>query len=481
MPAALGVALGNRPPGTWRQPAHAGARIWKLRCVADPTGADRRRARSEEGRAGPAPAGGEAARGSSISQAGERRLSSIESLRALAAIGVLSAHIWGAAGGNFFEGFGNRVLSGLGFGALFFFALSGALLYVPFARRDFGGGGGGGDGGGGVSIRHYALNRALRIFPLYYVALVVSLLALEHGGTLKQWFMFTLFLENFSTQTAGTVNGALWTIVVELHFYILLPFIALLIAALARGSWRRGAVVLGALIAISALATLVFVLLPVKPYRDPLRFSLPMTFFLIGSGMMVALLREAWSERPRLLRGPLASADVWLLAAIPFWLLFVYHYQLQPLFAISCFLILGAFMLPLRPSRVGRLLAWRPLATLGLASYSLYIWQVPIIIAVHQYEIPVLDRLIHEAQSLIGSDFVGLFVVLAPICIAVALLSFKLIEEPALRLRKRWGGFAGQRDRRRKPAPAPAPAGEPAPSGQAPAGEPVASPGGGTS
>jgi peptidoglycan/LPS O-acetylase OafA/YrhL len=377
--------------------------------------------------------------GPEVTQAGERRLVRIESLRAVAAIGVVAAHIWGVAShGDFFSGFGARVLAGIGFGAFFFFALSGCLLYMPFARRDFG-------AGSPVSLRRYALNRAVRIFPLYYVSVAVVLLLLYSGGTIGLWGRFGLFLENFSPATVGLYNGALWTIVIELHFYILLPLLAWFIARSSSGSARKGALILGALLLASVAFKVFAVIEPGRPFRDPVTMSLPANFYLIATGMLVGLLRETWDRRPGWVRGPLLRADVWLLAAIPPWLCFVYDYKLQPMFAISCFLIIGAFVLPLRPSAVGRLLDWRPLALLGLASYSLYIWQVPILQAIEQYRIPVVDPLITRFQDLLGSDYLGLMVVAMPICIGVALLSFKLIEEPALRLRRRWGGYAGQR------------------------------------
>jgi peptidoglycan/LPS O-acetylase OafA/YrhL len=376
--------------------------------------------------------------GAEVTQAGERRLVRIESIRALAAIGVVAAHIWGfSSQGDFFTGLGARVLAGIGFGAFFFFALSGCLLYMPFARRDFG-------DGSSVSLKRYGLNRAVRIFPLYYISVVVVLLALYPGATIGLYGRFFLFLENFDPTTVGLYNGALWTIVIELHFYILLPLLAWAAARLAGRSVRGAAIVIGGLLLASVAFRVFAVIIPGRPFRDPVSMSLPANFYLIASGMLVALAREAWDRRPAWVRGALARADVWLLAAIPFWLAFVYDYKLQPLFAISCFLVLGAFVLPLQPTRVGGFLDWRPLAFLGLASYSLYIWQVPILEAIGRWNVPVIDPLITHVQDLLGSSYLGLMVVCMPLCIAAALLSFKLIEEPALRLRRRWGGYAGQ-------------------------------------
>jgi peptidoglycan/LPS O-acetylase OafA/YrhL len=394
-----------------------------------------------------------------IKQARERRLVKIESLRAVLALGVLTAHIYVTARGNVFTAFGSRIIPGTGFGAYVFFALSGCLLYIPFVRRDF--------GGGTISHRNYALNRAVRVLPLYYVALIAVLVILHNGGTLKQWVIFGLFGENFFYETVGTLNGALWTGVIEFHFYLLLPFLAYAIARLSGGSLNRAMLILGALIVGSFLLQLFLVLLEARPYRDPVRMSLPTHFYFIGAGMMVALVREAWRQRPPRLWEPLRSANLWLALAILPWLALTWNFKLQAVFAIGCFLILGAFVLPLRPSVLDRVLEWRPLAAFGLTSYSLYIWQAPILVTINRRHVPVLDPLIANAQDLLGSRFLGMWVIAAPFCCAVAVVSYKLIEEPALRLRRRWGAERSTRVEKARTAETPAPA--------APAGETAAS------
>src|SRR5437660_9649747 len=90
---------------------------------------------SERPAPGPPPA--PAAR---IYQAGEARLASMESLRALAALAVLVAHVFGVAylwRPAISDGLLHRTILGGGFAVYLFFALSGYLLYLPFARRDF--------------------------------------------------------------------------------------------------------------------------------------------------------------------------------------------------------------------------------------------------------------------------------------------------------------------------------------------------------
>src|SRR4051812_5781150 len=103
---------------------------------------------------GGAPGG--AGGGTEVVQAGGRRPARVESLRALAALAVAAAHAWGLAHAYqpaTRESYFGRVVFGGGFGVFLFFALSGYLLFWPFARRYFG-------GGAPIDLGRYAFNRA---------------------------------------------------------------------------------------------------------------------------------------------------------------------------------------------------------------------------------------------------------------------------------------------------------------------------------
>jgi peptidoglycan/LPS O-acetylase OafA/YrhL len=221
--------------------------------------------------------------GAEVTQAGELRSARIESLRAIAALGVLLGHQFVVSQGLRFDTYWDRVVMGGGFGVDLFFALTGYLLFWPFARQWFG-------GGAAVNVKRYALNRALRILPLYYVVVVVLLIVREGGGTLDQWWRFLAFTETFSNTTLLQVDGVVWSLVVELHFYVLLPFLAWGIAKLARGSIARAAAVIAALGAASLLIQAAFVGFG-SPRDEILAYALPARFYFFVPGMLLALLR----------------------------------------------------------------------------------------------------------------------------------------------------------------------------------------------
>jgi peptidoglycan/LPS O-acetylase OafA/YrhL len=358
-----------------------------------------------------------------VTQAGERRSTRIESLRALSALAVVVSHAWSFTQGVHFETYHSRMILGLGvIGVDTFFALTGYLIFLPFARRDYG-------GGRRVDLGGYALNRALRILPLYYVVLVV--LAVIDGVALTEFLRFALFGENFREALVGkAIDGPMWSLVVELHFYLLLPLLAWGVARLSRGCVARAALLL---LGLAAGSVVVFEIAS-RPNDFVWLYSLPANFLFFVPGMLLAIARAKLDTHvPRWLRHPLARGDLWLLAAAAIWLLVFIDaqlwYRLLPLCALGTLLVVATCTLPVRRSGLDRVLDLRPLALLGIASYSLYLWHTRI-----------LGWLPHHTVS--GwAECLVLIAISLPICVLVSFASYRLIEYPPLRLRRRW--FAG--------------------------------------
>jgi peptidoglycan/LPS O-acetylase OafA/YrhL len=402
----------------------------------------------EDGRTGTGPAPAD----DTISQAGELRSARIESLRAVAALAVLFGHTFAFAVAfeGIFEGLKNRLLLGGGLGVFLFFTLSGYLLFWPFARRAFG-------GGERIDLGRYARNRALRILPLYWFAVALLYLVQPNGAEAGDWWRFALFLQSYSGETVARLDSPMWSLAVEIQFYVLLPLIAWAVAAVARGSLRRGVLAVLALAGASFAVRLDQVLLatPANDTGALGRYALPSLFFFFATGMLLALARLAWERRPP--RGLLARADLWLVASVPLWVLACWDYDLEPATAVASTLVVASCVLPLRAGVLVRALGWKPLAALGVASYSLYIWHVPLLIWITGAEIAFEPT---GASEFLGEprDFKGLLLLVTPIAIAVALVSYRLVEAPFLRLRRRWAAPTAPKPGAVEPAAAAEPA-----------------------
>jgi peptidoglycan/LPS O-acetylase OafA/YrhL len=101
------------------------------------------------------------------------------------------------------------------------------------------------------------------------------------------------------------------------------------------------------------------------------------------------------------------------------------HYQWDWILVFATFLLIGACVLPLSPGRAVRGLEWRPLAALGTATYSLYLWHVS-----------VIDILIDKFG--VSETTLPLLVTAIPASVAVGVASYYVIERPFLKLRRQW-------------------------------------------
>lgn len=111
-------------------------------------------------------------------------------------------------------------------GVLVFFVISGFLISMSWERAP--------------SLRQYAWNRVLRIYPALWVCLLISIAIFlgcgvrpDSLGSFAAWILAqaTLFqyynpdfLRGFGV---GVINGSLWTIPVELEFYLILPLLGM--------------------------------------------------------------------------------------------------------------------------------------------------------------------------------------------------------------------------------------------------------------
>lgn len=351
--------------------------------------------------------------GARVVQAGEVRSARIESLRALAAMSVVVGHVWLFSQGAASATYPHRLVEAGRYGVWLFFALTGYLLFWPFVRSSLA-------DGGPIDLRRYALNRALRILPLYYVVVVVLLVVDQHGGSASQWLRFTTMTESFSRSTVGTVDVPIWSLVVEVQFYVLLPLLAW--ALLRTRDARRAALVLAVLAGLSLAVWFVKVHSPVNPDLR-WRYSLPATFFNFTPGMFLALLRARTRRVP-------GGSTALVLGGVALWLVAASAIRwAEPLCALGAALIVGAFVLPVADGALTRSLAFRPLAALGVASYSLYLWHVPVIRSLHSHT---------------GWATAALLLGGAAAAIAVAAASYLAVERPFLGLRRRWGPVAAE-------------------------------------
>ena len=171
--------------------------------------------------------------------------------------------------------------------------LSGFLLFLPYARRMAEG------GGGRFSIKEFYLKRALRILPSYWLSIFVILFffalpsRLPHNsyfnalGKFDAGYMWKDLLSHLSfthvfwieTYHGTRLNVVLWTLAIEVQFYLIFPAVARLFEKWPGWTW------LG--MTAGAFAFRLFVLRPM-PYTNLYVNQLPAMLDVYANGMLAA-------------------------------------------------------------------------------------------------------------------------------------------------------------------------------------------------
>jgi peptidoglycan/LPS O-acetylase OafA/YrhL len=177
------------------------------------------------------------------------RVPSLTGVRALAAILVVATHA-AYTTGKYTHGFAGLVYSRLEIGVPIFFALSGFLLFGPWVKAAVA-------GTAAPSLGRYAWHRVRRIMPAYVVTVLVAY-AVYHfrdggpnpghtwWGLVRNLTLTQIYTDNYGFALLHQGLTQMWSLAVEVSFYVALPLLAyLLLVVLCRRRWRPGVVLAG--------------------------------------------------------------------------------------------------------------------------------------------------------------------------------------------------------------------------------------------
>jgi len=165
----------------------------------------------------------------SLQSASGAHIDVLDGLRGIAILMVVWWHLWLFSWlSPYFPLFGKTwsalVFPGTGLmGVELFFFISGFVLFYPYARHLF-------EGGQLPTLKQFAYRRFIKIVPSYVIAVF--------GTALLVWFNFAsvreaiwqvvahlLFIHTFWVDTWVGINGVLWSLGIEVQFYLLFPLI----------------------------------------------------------------------------------------------------------------------------------------------------------------------------------------------------------------------------------------------------------------
>lgn len=306
---------------------------------------------------------------------------------------------------------------------------------------------------GMIRLSDFFVRRLLRLYPALLVTLVLGAcfyrLLGDGNGTVSDSGEITIsaqasfldylgtlvpiatYLENFFL-AFGTdalhYLGHTWSLAVEMQFYLVWP--PLLVWLLARRKNLVTWVVVG--IALSYLLMVV--------QSGPEHLALSDGYYLpwaraweLLAGALVAVLAARPGARPAGLIAKrwvgwsiVAGLGVVILVAATYSILLIDYVMLwEAPIAVALTALLIAHLNAVGTTGPGAVLAWRPLVWIGKLSYGIYLIHYPLLWILRDHGMP-------------DEHAVPVFALVMAISTAVAAASFYLVEQPVLRLKKRY-------------------------------------------
>ena len=327
----------------------------------------------------------------------------------------------------------------LNIGVAIFFVLSGFLIFRPFVHSLI-------QHLPLPNVRTYYLKRAARILPGYWLALFVlaaldALIIKNSSGFIRNIFLVHPFTED----NVFTGIAQAWTLSVELSFYLLVPvFVLLLLQQSMRKNRPISISTLFLAISLLFIGTYVFRLfhhLTHFWFLETANIWLPSHMDTIGLGMSIAVLVEA-PETSRLaskIRTIIANhSGLLFLCSILVWMLSAninmtigivqadFHVDLLCHFLYSIASLLLVAPLCVAPkSLLTKILSLRLFAWLGTISYGIYLWHMAFLGG--NFAEKYMPYTENDGQVLLR------FLVVLPASIAIASLSYYVLERPIMR------------------------------------------------
>ena len=313
-----------------------------------------------------------------------------------------------------------------GLGVFLFFLLSGYLLAWSEDERMR---------RGTYNVRSYALRRALRILPAYYVAIPIIVALSPTNPSVKDVLLNLSFLWVilYPFQT-NPVDGAFWSLTSEVVFYLLLPFVVVKM----QRPWQR-LTLLGLLVVLSSavgyyIAQSGFSGQELESGTINLVYlsQLPGHLFFFMVGMLLRMMVERLGDEKAKSRWRPLVASVLFLTSVSF---FVTHPYLETPNIGEIIMVIAFFASAVLGAPFLRgVLRWKPLAFVGVISYSMFLLNDMIVI--------IATDIMQHARSWAASEgtslavWAGFSAYALGVLIAVFIvsgLSYRYVESPFLR------------------------------------------------
>ena len=300
-------------------------------------------------------------------------------------------------------------------GVFIFFAISGFILGLPFAKYHL-------QAGRKVKLRTYFWRRITRLEPpyIFWMCVFFIVLLMKGGESLSSLFPHfgasLLYVHNIAFTEYSTINPVAWSLEIEIQFYLLAPLLAYLFFRWRSVLLRRFLIIGGIFAILLAQQYFGWVALPYK-----LSILWQLHYFLVGFLVADFFLTD-W-------KGANKQIGNWLwdiMAPIAFLAMcFSWSSDLDKRMVFAIALLI--FMIAGFRGRFFTQFLRRPwIAVIGGMCYTIYLIHLPLLEGLSRFSTMISISNIFSINLLVQMIF------LFPIILAVSSLGFLFIEKPCM-------------------------------------------------
>ena len=322
------------------------------------------------------------------------RIEFLDGLRALAVLSVVLFHylfhIFHESSFVIYQNYEIDIFRYGAYGVYLFFCISGFVITLTLERS--------------VSFYSFMIKRYIRLLPLMILASIsIYIFSFIDPHTYRSSYLYfipslTFIGPNFLNELVGGdifswMDGSFWTLFVELRFYIIVS----LLFFFSRKYFLINYLIFYFFIMIIYILSVIFDMYFIRSISNLLFFASFHPWFVLGVGMFYLFKRQKLS-------GFICISAAWI--GLYFSILAsevnpyqeVYNFKLVYAMGVVTVLVFSAIVFPL----VSRILSFRPLVWVGVASYGIYLFHnnigQKIIFIILEYDVSKLNFVIFSVS-----------------------------------------------------------------------------------
>ena len=300
-------------------------------------------------------------------------------------------------------------------GVQLFFAISGFILALPFARAQM-------EGTRSLSLKAYFLRRLTRLEPPLIINVTLALLlktlilGRAFGELLPHYFATCTYTHYLAYGAVSPINGVTWSLEVEAQFYLMMPLLAFVFKI--RSKAARRAVIVGGMVLSGIVGRHVpYVFLPAQ-----------LSHFLAGFFIVDLWLNE-WKEG----RTFTVKHDLLAVSSAAALLGVLYFNRQIPLSGVWFpLLVLSCIYCALKGRWLMAFLRFWVTGAIGGMCYTFYLYHVVVLALIGRG----ISRWITTSDHLTAYGF--FFIVATPLILILSFILFASTERPFMKWRPKW-------------------------------------------